>query len=378
MKHRLANLDLLRGVAALLVCTSHLRAFLLVNFGRVADPGILDRGFYLVTGLGHQAVVAFFVLSGYLVGGSVFAAYESGRWSWLNYASRRLSRLWMVLLPALLLTLILDNLGRHWNHAGYEGAFRTLYNSGPSPGAPSDLRATTFLGNACFLQTICVGSFGTNNPLWSLANEFWYYAMFPLLCGVAFIRSMAGRLVYALLFAFLVWWLPSSLVWSGLIWLLGVGAFWAARSQRVRRVCGHPAWLLITGVLALGSLAASKTTSVLGTDWGIGVAFALWVVGLVSCEHHIGWLKTLGCGLSELSYTLYVMHFPMLAIVFFCFFEGKQFQPGTLGYTWFAVLLAASVTAAGLLWWCFERNTDRLRKRIEPMFFRRNVPVVVA
>jgi peptidoglycan/LPS O-acetylase OafA/YrhL len=374
VNRRLANLDLLRGLAALLVCAGHLRAFLMVHFGQITSPTILDRLFYLATGLGHQAVAVFFVLSGYLVGGSVLTAYQSGRWSWTNYTLRRMSRLWVVLLPALVLTLALDSLGRHWGHAGYAGTFHSFYNSGPAPTAPADLRATTFLGNAFFLQTILVNCLGTNGPLWSLANEFWYYALFPLLCGVWFLRAWTGRILFALLAATLIWWLPANITWLGLIWLFGAGAFWAGRREWVRRICRHPAWLICAGVLSLGSLAASKTSSSLGTDWSIGIAFSLWIIGLASCEPHVFWLKKLAAGLSEMSYTLYLVHFPLLAFVFFCFFEGRQFSPGPTIYLWFGSLLALAVAFSAAVWWCFERNTDRLRKRIERLLVRRTVP----
>src|ERR1039458_2192873 len=211
MNHRLTNLDLLRGLAALLVCAGHLRAFLMVDFGLITSPTILDHMFYFTTGLGHQAVMVFFVLSGYLVGGSVLTAYQSGRWSWTNYTLRRMSRLWVVLLPALVLTLALDSLGRYLGHSGYAGTFHSFYNSGPTLAVPADLQATTFLGNAFFLQTILVNCLGTNGPLWSLANEFWYYALFPLLCGVWFMRSLTGRILFALLAATLIWWLPANI-----------------------------------------------------------------------------------------------------------------------------------------------------------------------
>jgi peptidoglycan/LPS O-acetylase OafA/YrhL len=365
LKHRLVNLDLVRGVAALMVCVSHLRAFLLVDFGKVAAPTVVDRVFYFSTGMGHQAVVIFFVLSGYLVGGSVLTAYQSGRWSWMNYALRRLSRLWMVLLPALVLTWALDSLGRHLGYAGYEGAWFSVYNSGPAPATPADLRATTFLGNVFFLQTIQVRCYGTNGPLWSLANEFWYYALFPLICSAAVVRSLPIRLVCSLLALALIWWLPGPLVWSGLIWLMGVGAYWAGQFEGARRICRHPAWLIVAGGLVLGSLAASKTGSWLGTDWSIGVVCSLWIVGLASCEHHLSWLRNISTGLSEMSYTLYVVHFPILAFVFFCWFRGQCLFPGVTGYLWFGALLTGTMAIAAVLWWCFERNTDRVRKSME-------------
>lgn len=377
LNHRLTNLDLLRGLAALFVCASHLRAFLFVDFQQVSSPGILDRLFYLGTGLGHQAVVVFFVLSGYLVGGSILTAYQLSRWSWGNYALRRMTRLWVVLLPALVLTVIIDSWGRHWQPAGYEGAMHSLFDSGPSSAVPADLRATTFLGNALFLQTITVNCFGTNGPLWSLANEFWYYVLFPLICGVVIGRGLLARIVSSLLVVGLVWWLPSSLVWSGLIWLFGVGAFWLGRFESVRRVCRNPVWFIGTGVLALSTLAATKSNSVFGTDWSVGIAFAVWTVGLVSWEHPVDWLKKLGSGLSEMSYTLYLIHFPLLAFVFFCFFKGRQFSPGPTTYLLYGALLSGSVAFAAATWWCFERNTDRFRNKLEALILRYGLGALV-
>jgi peptidoglycan/LPS O-acetylase OafA/YrhL len=145
-------------------------------------------------------------------------------------------------------------------------------------------------------------------------------------------------------------------------------AFWAGRMERVSKICSHPVWLIFAGALSFGSLAASKTSSVFGTDWSIGAAFALWVVGLASCEHHILWLKKLAAGFSEMSYTLYLVHFPLLAFVFFGLFKGRRFSPDTTTYLWFVSFLTMCIAYASAIWWCFERNTDRFRRRIEVIF----------
>lgn len=373
MSRRLPYLDLLRGFAALAVCAGHLRAFLFVDFGQVTSPGIFDRLFYFVTGLGHQAVVVFFVLSGYLVGGSVLSAYQCGRWSWPRYALRRLTRLWVVLLPALVLTLALDSLGCYLRPAGYEGALNVLYNSGPSPDHPVDLRGTTFLGNAFFLQTIRFNCFGTNGPLWSLANEFWYYALFPFICGAIFVPAFPLRALNVMLTVVVIWCLPGDLVWGGTIWLMGVGVFWAGQFESIRLVCRRPVWSVGLGLFVLGTLAASKRGSQLRTDWIIGIASALWVAGLAGAGFRLSWIKRVASSLSEMSYTLYVVHFPLLAFVFYCFFGGRQFQPGPASYLWFGALLIGSVAFAAVFWWCFERNTERLRKRIERLTFLRTL-----
>jgi hypothetical protein len=80
VNHRLVHLDCLRGLAALLVVVEHLRAFLFVPFPQVVSPGVITKAFYLVTGLGHQAVMIFFVLSGFLVGGG-----RSSHRDWMRF-----------------------------------------------------------------------------------------------------------------------------------------------------------------------------------------------------------------------------------------------------------------------------------------------------
>ena len=42
---------------------------------------LFDQLFYFVTGLGHQCVIAFFALSGFLVGGPALRDIINGRWT---------------------------------------------------------------------------------------------------------------------------------------------------------------------------------------------------------------------------------------------------------------------------------------------------------
>ena len=92
---------------------SHLRGFVFVDFHAVDHPGLVWSGFYFVTGFGHQAVMVFFVLSGFLVGGTVVSRVDAGQWSWIDYAITRMTRLWIVLLPALLFDGVLGQSGDH-------------------------------------------------------------------------------------------------------------------------------------------------------------------------------------------------------------------------------------------------------------------------
>lgn len=57
-------LDFLRGTSSLLVVVGHFRYLIFAK-----APGILPSSVLFLTGLARQAVVVFFVLSGYLIGG---------------------------------------------------------------------------------------------------------------------------------------------------------------------------------------------------------------------------------------------------------------------------------------------------------------------
>src|SRR4051794_31312092 len=100
----------IRGVAALLVVISHARALLCLDWSGV-DHGPFNRLLYALGSLGHQSVIVFFVLSGYWVGGAVLHQVRASRFSWVSYGLQRLTRLWVVIIPALVLTAILDRVG---------------------------------------------------------------------------------------------------------------------------------------------------------------------------------------------------------------------------------------------------------------------------
>jgi peptidoglycan/LPS O-acetylase OafA/YrhL len=367
LKHRLVHLDCLRGLAALLVVVEHLRAFLFVPFAQLKAPGILAKGFYLVTGLGHQAVMIFFVLSGFLVGGSVITALQTGKWSWRGYLLRRMSRLWVVLIPALFLTLFWDKLGSAIAPEGYHGVFRELYHSGPTPTIPADWSTGTFLGNTFFLQTILVPCFGTNGPLWSLANEFWYYLLFPVLL-IIFLSGtrMQVRLIGLLLAACMIFFLPRPILMGGVIWLLGAGVFYLIQIETVRRITSHPAWIILSLLLTIGALLASRSGR-MGeeADLLIGVGCAAMVAGLAVRTSISYFYGMLSAGASEISYTLYLVHFPVFAFLFFVFFKGIQIPLSLASSGWFGLILAIILLYSGAIWWLFERNTDRVRRYFE-------------
>jgi peptidoglycan/LPS O-acetylase OafA/YrhL len=213
-------LDLVRAVAALIVCLEHWRNLLFVDYRQIAAHRALFAVPYVMTDAGHQAVVIFFVLSGYLISGSVFRMTQRGEWSWKLYLTHRIVRLWIVLVPALVLGALLDNAGLrlHLAPALYAGQTGTHMLGDIA----QSLHPPIFFGNLIFLQTILVPTFGTNGPMWSLANEFWYYVLFPCAFLALRRRTTAGaRILNALIFVLCAWFIGQNILLLFPLWLLG-------------------------------------------------------------------------------------------------------------------------------------------------------------
>jgi peptidoglycan/LPS O-acetylase OafA/YrhL len=118
--------------------------------------------------LGSDAVVMFFVLSGFIID---FTSETKDK-TLGAFAFSRATRVYSVALPALVITFIFDNLGNHLHPADYAG----WWYEGDHPGLRF-LSALTFTNEIWFSHLRP----GTNGPYWSLTYEVWYYAIFAVL-----------------------------------------------------------------------------------------------------------------------------------------------------------------------------------------------------
>ena len=316
-KRTSVHLDLIRGVSAVAVLVYHLRGLFFVDYPFLASKSVLSTALYAVTGYGHQAVMVFFVLSGYFIGTSVLASVGSLQWSWRTYLVSRVTRLQLVLFPALVLGAIWDRIGMRIPQAAalyYDALYK--FN------VPSvALRSTVpvFLGNFFFLQSFISPVFGSNGPLWSLSYEFWYYIVFP--AGVLAMAAWVGtrnRILYAGLALFLLWFVGLQISFYFLIWL---GGALVGRFQRATKFKSpSPALPLSAGLIFVGALAWSRThrlSSDLLTDYMIAFCFALWLYTLLlgSREDVSPAYVYAAKKLSGFSYTLYLTHFPVLLLL---------------------------------------------------------------
>jgi peptidoglycan/LPS O-acetylase OafA/YrhL len=99
-------LDISRALAAFLVVIGHVKT---IVFGESTwATNYLSNVFALITGLGHQGVVIFFVLSGFLVGRKAVDAVVRRKSNLGHYILDRATRIYVVLIPAILIGAMWD------------------------------------------------------------------------------------------------------------------------------------------------------------------------------------------------------------------------------------------------------------------------------
>ena len=307
-------LDGLRALAALVVLLSH---FAYARF---------TGGDYLIVrelNLGSDAVILFFVLSGFVI---AYAAdtRDSG---WRRFAFNRASRLYSVAIPALALTVLFDAVGSAVEPAAYDGWWRS--DVPLSRALPVSLLLANEWG-ALGIRP------GTNGPYWSLSYEAAYYVLFGLavyLRGPRRVLLLAAAGLIAGLKVLLL--MPAWILGAAVYRLLaeprgapGTGDRGAAVAIAVGSAGAYTACLAAglpeaLSTLSLGWLGPAAGASLRFSDeflWNalIGALFAahLYAMGLLlrrtgdACRMAppIRWL-------AGASFSIYLVHYPSLQLI---------------------------------------------------------------
>jgi peptidoglycan/LPS O-acetylase OafA/YrhL len=355
-------ISLLRGLAALEVAAAHLRAQVYPGFSTIPNPTLWFKGLAFATGFAHLAVVVFFVLSGWLVGGSLLNKFDRTG-AIREYAIDRMTRLWIVLIPTFLLILLL-------------GAGTGAVAVGDiSFAASNEYSVAAFFGNLIGLQNILVPNFGGNFPLWSLSNETWYYMMFPMFVTLFSTRSTAIRVVITIVLAGIVQVVSNTILMYFAIWLMGAGC------SRLRIECSRAGRLF----LLLGFLSAAVYIRLTGQtndlnedsflqDLVFSVAFLAFLSSIqVQIKTSIMWLAFLRRAakfFANFSFTLYVLHIPLIAMMMHMvrgIFQDGKLSPFSISHAAvYGGMFLLIVAASFLFYLPFESNTQRVRSAIKP------------
>jgi peptidoglycan/LPS O-acetylase OafA/YrhL len=361
-------LDLIRGLAAILVLVSHWKILYFVDYPKIPFHAWLFAAPYVLASAGHQAVLIFFILSGYLISGSIFRSLDRGTWSWSTYLTHRFVRLWVVLIPGLLLGGLIDWIGLHFRltSALYSTASPKTHNLDIA----QNLAPHIFFGNIAFLQTVLVPVFGSNGSLWSLANEFWYYLLFPLL-WLALSRSSATpvsllrRFFYLIGFLGIAWFVRSSLLALFPVWLAGT---LLARLSPPR----FGPWMrVVSSALYFILLMLSTKLHFLPSlvqDYLLAVATFLffWIILSARNQASDSPFTRFSRQISRFSYTLYIVHMPVLLFLTALLVGDRLWSPTDIPHHVTALaVLAVVVLYAWIIAMFTEFRTDRVRGWVE-------------
>lgn len=344
----------------------HVRSLFFVEYREIANSNPLLSILYFLTGFGHQAVIVFFVLSGFLISSSIFKACAAGKWSWAEYGINRLARLYVVLIPGLLFGLLWDYTGAHLSASS--GLYTRPLEAFGGFVVQNNLTAGNFFGNLFFLQTIVCSTFGSNGPLWSLANEFWYYILFPLtlFAGIAWVKHAISRGIVLTLLAMAAAYFVGWTIFLGFfIWLAGTVLVLIHGKFRLSRAGTRCAYLVFSLTALSLSLSAARlgTWGILGSDLTVGLVFTVFLFSVLQLDwspssEFYSRTTTLFAGFS---YSLYVLHFPLVLFLRAWIAPMRKWQPDPLHLICGFLLGTAVMTFAWMVSLFTEKQTSTAR-----------------
>lgn len=383
-QNSIALLSHLRWLSALAVVLSHVKQDLILKPGftptLLAHPNLLEKkDIFRPEGYGHAAVVVFFVLSGFLVGGKLIelAKSENIRLEWRGFFIDRVVRIFVVLWPALLLTFIVCfTLVTFLPNAPFVSAGRWAYDLEAPLSADLDLgkwsAAATLMNEIISPTLLC------NGPLWSLSYEWAYYMI--ALAGVLVLRGYFSLgsvplILYGLALLCLAALHQPDILFAGFSWVAGAVARAVYNHDMLRgvpfRILGVTLVLL---VLALDH-RHPLPDPVLGTALAFMIAHSDWKRWTFQSK--------LGDYLAAFSYSLYLTHFPMLLAVMGVLYAAGTLPPHPLHEGATALVIASATVLFLVLFsrsfaWMTEDRTVAIRRALLRISGSRPAAPVVA
>lgn len=343
-------LNWIRGICAILVVLGHARNFYpFRDFTRSGDVSGWNSVLLVPTGLAMESVSIFFLISGFLVGGQVWRNISARNFKWNRFLADRLTRLWVVLIPGLFVSELVRNIIEK-NGLLFSTSRDSLLN---------------FACNSAFLMPTRCEPFASNESLWSLGYEFYFYVVFALSVPLVK-REMAtrSRILHFIGLCVVILMFTPALLPLLLAWLCGFFIYlFSKRAEKFEdRSRFRQYWALslisvATGVLLTSTLIDSEVTVIL-----LMAAFGSSLV-LLSTRYaekakkpSTGFRRILDF-FGKTSFSIYVFHLPIIYLYYALLGEIDQRYDLVVIYL---MSILTILTSAGF-YFLFEKHTLNVR-----------------
>lgn len=363
----LRGLDALRGLLVLYVLVGHARWLLWVGhraWMTAAHPEWQAPLVYAsgVFRYGREAVLIFFALSGFFIHLRAADSLHQGGapLPLAPYARRRAHRLVPTYYAALIITVVCDMIGRWQFPILYEARTGDAMLDGVFSRGGYD--AVSVLPALAMLPTSLGRDFGSNGPLWSLGYEVVYYAAYPLWLAIRRIGAAAAYVAVPVACLVVLALAPASFA-AGVagwypVWLGGAGIVeLTARAKAPGRIAG--AVMFVAGLGAYLLLSETPLQVICAAGFA-GGAVCVWAT--VRPATHVALI--VAAYLGRRSYTIYAMHFPVLALLSSASFELAGGRPSHGGLAVAGGLAALAVCL--VMFRICERHFIHERLTLEP------------
>jgi hypothetical protein len=345
-------LDLLRFLSALIVVIAHCRANFFEIFGNLetASKTIYVKMFYFLTSFSDDAVLVFFILSGFLVGGKILESISIRRpVSPGEFAIKRSVRIGLPLVGSVLFIVLVDNvIGAN---TSWEG----------------------ILCNALSLQCIFSEFNSMGGPLWTMPYIVWNYVLLYSIVLLSHKRyTVSGTIVLALVL------LVFSLTYGGkstymyFFVLLGTLAYVISQRSLPKLFVFLCAFVAIAAAVLtkFAKPSISREASFLST---LNVPM-LQVLETMSIAILIGKLVTItprgkffillnkySTKLAVFSYSLYLIHYQLIRLMTWVGFP-KLKSIDSCALVLFISEVCLCILGGYLFYLCIEKHTGRMQR----------------
>lgn len=341
-------LDLIRFISALLVVMVHVRCEFFMTYSKlnVDSQNYFTQVFYFLNSFGSQAVLIFFILSGFLVGGLNIEKALQCKFYIKDFIIDRSVRILLPLLGSLIIVFIIDLISNEYHSIG------------------------ELFGNLLGLQGVIVNDAG--GVFWTLSYEIWFYVLIGCILYLLTHKSFNLTGIALLLCSFIVFAQLNTYLLFFLIF--GILTFFLSKLKIQKKIIIVCVVLSIIVGLLINFCGRTNVKNRFTFDlisseslWLIfGVLISILISQLVNIKPHgiLTKINEYGTKMSVFSYSLYITHYQCCRIMHMIGVPQVNYVNAT-SILYFFIEVIVCIIFAYLFYLLTEKHTSKLKKIIK-------------